>query len=205
MDYEKIAIETAEDVYEPSEDSELASEMISDYLSEIEENKDKLNVLDLGTATGILGIFAAANMKAGKVTFADINPKAVKLAEINARGNRGSEDVELSFVETDLFSKIHSDKYDLMIFNAPYLRSEENRKMDDRRWSGGKEGVELSIRFLESSVLHLKKDGRIILVLSSLSNIELLKENMDRLGLKTFKELKKHYFFEDILVWLLGL
>lgn len=201
MDYDKVEIETEEGVYAPSEDSELAAEMISYCLSEA--GGKGLNVLDLGTATGILGIFAATNEKVGRVTLADINPKAVRLAESNVRKNIESIRAELAFVETDLFSNIQDWKYDLIIFNAPYLRSEGDRRVDDRRWSGGEEGVELSIGFLEGAVPRLNKDGRIVMVLSSLSNTGMLRREMERLGLNTVKELKRHYFFEDILVWLL--
>jgi release factor glutamine methyltransferase len=204
MDYKDIEIESEKGVYEPSEDSELAAEMISDYLSELGEQKERLNVLDLGTASGILGIFAAGSEKVGKVTFADMNPSAVGLAKRNAEKNKRSINCDLAFVESDLFSNIKDEKYDLIIFNAPYLRSENGEMNDDRRWSGGKEGVELSINFLEGVLWHLKRDGRLILVLSSLSNKEALTREVESLGLRISKELKRHYFFEDILVWLLA-
>lgn len=202
MDYGEIEIVTGEGVYPPSEDSALAAEMVSFYLSGREKEKP-LDVLDLGTATGILGIFAAGNEMAGSVTFADINPDAVALANKNAERNKGLINCELNFIESDLFSDING-KYDLIVFNAPYLRSEEDSKMDDIRWSGGKEGAELSINFLRGAVSHMKEAGALILVLSSLSHTGMVMDEMHRLSLRTLKELKRHYFFEDILVWLIG-
>lgn len=205
MEYEDIAIDTSEDVYPPSEDSRLAAELISYYLSTQPKGKT-LSVLDLGTATGILGIFCASRDNVKNVTCADINPSAVKLAEKNAEKNRASLRVKPSFLKTDLFSKIRKeDKYDLIIFNAPYLRAEEEKRLDDIRWSGGKEGVELSISFLEGAVPHLYKGGALILVSSSLSNIPKLKKRLDDLELRIVKEYKVHYFFEDILAWLISL
>lgn len=64
--------------------------------------------------------------------------------------------------------------------------------------------LRLLLSQVPATAWHLRKGGRLVLVLSSLSNTVALKEAVDRLGLKISKKFKKHYFFEDILVWLLA-
>jgi release factor glutamine methyltransferase len=136
MEYDDIDIETSDDVYPPSEDSRLTARMISFCLSAQQKGR-ALDILDLGTATGILGIFAASHDGVKNVTCADINPRAVELARKNAEKNKDSLYARISFTETDLFSNIPANtKYDLIVFNAPYLRSENHKNLDDIRWSG---------------------------------------------------------------------
>lgn len=204
MDYRSLDLDNEEGVYEASEDSFLAAELISDYIKGI--RKKNIKVLDMGTASGILGLVAASSKKVGSVTFADINPKAVALSEKNFQKNKEKIEASPRFVLTDLFSNIgREERFDIIIFNAPYLRNEkENEDKEHNPWSGGKEGVELSIRFLQEAVDHLEDKGRIVLVGSSLSKKEKIKQEVERLHLKAFEERKVHYFFEDIIVWMIG-
>ncbi len=197
MEYSAIRIENRDGVYAPSEDSELAAGMLGRYLKRLGASK-KLKVLDMGTATGILGIFAACSGLASEVTFADMNPDAVGLARKNALANCHSLPAGLSFIQTDLFSGVGAGEvYDIIIFNAPYLRS--GGETDDAMWSGGDEGIETSMRFLEEALVHLSGTGVAILVASSLSSLEKLNSFAERLGFALLEEEKIHYFFEDIV------
>ena len=96
-------------VYEPAEDSFLLAEQVKKYA--------KGKVLDLGTGSGILAETALINTK--EVLATDINEEAVKRLKqkgINARFS-------------DLFSHI-TEKFNLIIFNPPYLPTERNEKPD---------------------------------------------------------------------------
>lgn len=201
MEYKNLEIKTAEGVYEPAEDSFLAAGMISDCLSEMDK---EVEVLDIGTGTGILGLTAATSSNVKRVVFADINEEAIDLAKMNFEKNRDAIKSMAEFIRSDLLSDIPRDRYfDLIIFNAPYLRSESGEGKEHSAWSGGREGVELSIRFLEKAVTHLTNEGRIILVSSSLSNQDKLKLKINKFGLTILKEKKVHVFFEDIIAFLL--
>lgn len=98
-----------DDVYEPAEDSFLFAENLT-----VEKGD---SVLDLGTGCGILGIIAA--QKASTVVASDINPYAVRCARENARLNRIRN--RLLFVQSDLFNFLGQKRFDLVLFNAPYL------------------------------------------------------------------------------------
>lgn len=102
-----------EKVYWPAEDTFLLAENMK-----VKENDV---VLDMGTGCGILAVLAAENAK--KVVAVDINPYAIKCAEKNAEINGFEEKIE--FRLGDLFRPIRSnEKFDLIVFNAPYLPSE---------------------------------------------------------------------------------
>jgi methylase of polypeptide subunit release factors len=74
--------------------------------------------LDMGTGSGSVGIFAAAY--GARVTACDINPRAVELADQNARRNGAPVEV----LESNLFSALAGREFDVICFNVPfYARS----------------------------------------------------------------------------------
>ena len=164
-----------ENVYVPAEDTFLLAENLQVYENEL--------VLDMGTGCGILAILAAE--KASRVLAIDINPHAVKCARKNAEINRVKDRID--FLIGDLFKPIRPRKvFDLIIFNAPYLPSEpyEKKSWAGRAWAGGKTGREVIDRFISGAPKFLRRNGRIMLVQSSLSDVNESLAAFDRLGLK---------------------
>ncbi|TRO45649.1 methyltransferase domain-containing protein, partial [Candidatus Bathyarchaeota archaeon] len=135
-----------ENVYEPAEDSFLFAENL--------HVKEDETVLDMGTGCGILGILAARS--ACLVVAVDINPYAVRCAKENALLNNVHS--KISFVQGDLFAPLNQNaKFDLILFNAPYLPVEENEptSWDRHAWAGGPNGRETIAPFINKSVTHL--------------------------------------------------
>mgnify|MGYP000406160817 CR=1 FL=1 len=152
-----------ENVYEPAEDTFLLAENL--------DVNDGDTVLDMGTGCGILGILAAK--KAKYVVAVDINPYAVRCAKENALLNNARS--KISFIQADLFAPLsEKTKFDTILFNAPYLPVEENEptSLVSRAWSGGATGREVIDRFITESATHLKGRGRVILLQSTLADIE---------------------------------
>jgi release factor glutamine methyltransferase len=103
-----------EDVYEPAEDTFLFAENLNVKEGEL--------VLDVGTGCGLLGILAAK--KASSVLAIDLNPYAIRCAKENSALNGVSN--KISFVQASLFTALNPNiKFNLILFNAPYLPSEE--------------------------------------------------------------------------------
>jgi release factor glutamine methyltransferase len=152
-----------EQVYEPAEDTFLLARNLS-----IEKNSA---VLDMGTGCGILAVLAAE--RASCVVAVDINPHAVACAQRNAELNGVAPKIETR--EGDLFEPIApKEMYDLITFNAPYLPVglDEGESWVEKAWCGGKDGRSVIDRFTNESSKHLTRNGRILLVQSSLSNVE---------------------------------
>ncbi|MGC8662755.1 MAG: HemK2/MTQ2 family protein methyltransferase, partial [Candidatus Micrarchaeia archaeon] len=193
-----IKIEEDSSVYEPSDDSFLAMKAI-DLLANTTKDK-KFEILDVGTGTGLLGIYAANRLNAGRLVLVDINEHAVALAKKNSKINRGLLRCEIEIIKSDLFEKV-AGTFDLIIFNAPYLRGNYSEKQPiiERAWNGGANGIEVSERFMQEARSRLKENGTIILTASSFGNLKKLEKKIKELGYKIKMILKEHYFFEDII------
>jgi release factor glutamine methyltransferase len=149
-------------VYEPAEDTFLFAENIRVKIGD--------EVLDIGAGCGILTVISTK--KARRVVAVDVSPDAVRCTKLNAKDNGVSDRVDV--VRGDLFGSLRKDPlFDVVFFNAPYLPTENEKPSSwiDYAWSGGKKGRELIDRFIAHASEHLKLDGRILLVQSTLSDV----------------------------------
>lgn len=163
--------------------------------------KEGETVADIGTGCGILGIIAAK--KAERVFALDINPFAIHCAKENAKSNH-TED-KMFFIRGNLFSPLRTvEKFDLILFNAPYLPLErtEDRSWLRRAWNGGPKGVQIINRFIQEAPEHLRRNGRILLMQSTLSNLSSTVHKFEEkgLGVRTIAELPLP-FFETIVLF----
>ncbi|MBU2576624.1 MAG: methyltransferase [Nanoarchaeota archaeon] len=149
-------------VYQPAEDSYFFSKFLKNYLS-----KNKINsYLDMGTGSGILSETASKFLDKKNILSADINPDAIKI--VKEKG--------FSAIKTNLFSKI-PENFDLITFNAPYLPMDPREPKDSQiATTGGKYGDEISIKFLTQAKKHLNKNGKIFLLISSLTPQDRIKK-----------------------------
>ncbi|UCB59713.1 MAG: methyltransferase [Candidatus Bathyarchaeota archaeon] len=181
----------SKDVYEPAEDTFLLTE-------NLKVNADDV-VLDMGTGCGILGILAAKRAK--QVTAIDFSPHAVRYAKLNAKANKveNKMDVRLG----DLFQPVKQDEFfTLILFNAPYLplSPSEEKTWIGRAWAGGSKGRELIDRFIADVSRHLSENGRILLVQSSLSDVEETLNRFREIGLEAKILSEKRFLFETIIL-----
>ncbi len=185
------AFYVSKDVYEPAEDTFLLAENLT-------VNKDDV-VLDMGTGCGILGILAAK--KAKKVIAVDSNPHAVRCAKINAKVNKVADKMDIRL--GDLFQPIKQDeRFTLILFNAPYLPSgpEEEKTWMGRAWAGGPRGRQLIDRFIAEALRYLSENGRILLVQSSLSDVEETLNKLRETELEARILAEKRFMFETIVL-----
>lgn len=151
-----ISIREHPEVYPPSEDSILFIESLDVRPGE--------RVLEIGCGSGIVSIHCALN--GCTVTAGDINPHAVELTRMNAEANGADIDVHL----TDVYSDIEGE-FDTILFNLPYLPVDDEGLLA-KAWSGGDDGLGPLPRLLEDSHRVLARDGRIVVVTSSLMDRE---------------------------------
>ena len=167
-------------IYEPREDSFLLQKYVEKY--------SVGKVLDIGTGSGIQALTALKHTK--DVLAVDVDEYSV----IYAR----SEGVNA--IQSDLFQNVNG-RFDLIIFNPPYLPKEikENKEVA-RLVSGGKEGKELIEEFFSKVRAYLNENGRILIVFSSLSGDVLGCIKRNNFDCKKLDE--QSFFFEKLFVYL---
>ncbi len=190
QEYKDVQYQTHPQVYQPAEDTYLLA-------GSIKVNR-RCDVLEIGTGTGILAIIAAK--RANKVVATDINPHALDCAVKNLVINK-TYNVELR--KGDLFEPVEVEKFDLILFNTPYLPSSDDEKVDDEldaAWDGGLSGRKVIDRFLEDVKDHLNPGGKVQLVQSTLSDVEKTLNKLEELGFKASVTAREKGFFEEIVV-----
>lgn len=164
--YKGFTIFVPDKVYCPREDSLLLAGIL-------ENKKLKGSILDIGCGSGLLALIMA---KTADVTAVDINSLAVKTTLQNAASNG----VKLKAVQSNLFSKIKG-KFSMIVFNPPYLPADGNMHDGDKTCTGGRTGRVVISRFIKNAGRYMKKSGKVMLLISSLTGekevMELFRKN----------------------------
>ena len=181
-------INTDDNVYVPAEDSYLLADNL--------EIKSGQSVLEIGTGSGIVAMYASR--LTDRITVTDINFDACELARKNFEDNN-IENIEILF--GNLFEPVENRKFDVILFNTPYLPTEDGDVIDDTlnyAFDGGLNGRKVIDLFLDEVGNHLNDCGIVQLIQSSLSGNEETLEKLDRLGFIAEIKESEHFFFEDI-------
>ncbi|MDO5859322.1 HemK2/MTQ2 family protein methyltransferase [Methanobrevibacter sp.] len=181
-------INTDDNVYIPAEDSYLLADNLL-----IKENQ---SVLEIGTGSGIVAMYASK--LTDEITVTDINFDACQLAEKNFKENN-IENIEILW--GNLFEPVKNRKFDVILFNTPYLPTEDDEVLDDTinyAFDGGLNGRKVIELFLNEVGNHLNDGGIVQLIQSSLSGNEETLNKLDEMGFIAEIAAKEHFFFEDI-------
>jgi len=163
--------------------------------------------LDMGTGSGILAKTALKFLPAKNITAIDINPEAVKKLQNQPFKTTHSN----LFQSLDKIEQLgrspettnhqppttnQTIKFDLIVFNAPYLPQDELEPTDSQlATTGGKKGDEISLEFLKQAKAHLNPNGKILLLISSLTPQDKIKKLMPCKIIA-----RKKIFMEDLLI-----
>lgn len=128
-------------------------------------NVDFKNILDIGCGSGIISITLALEIKKSKVLGVDISPKAVYVSNRNKELlNAGNSE----FKESNLFSSIGGEKFDLIVSNPPYINREDMKMLYERvkkepelALFGGEDGLDFYKAIIENSHQYLNENGYI--------------------------------------------
>ncbi len=154
------------------------TEILADNAVKIIEEGDK--VLDMCTGSGCIAISIAKHCAAKhvQVTAADVSDAAIMLAKENAELNG----VDINFVQSDLFSKIHG-RFNLIVCNPPYIRSADidglQREVRDYEprvaLDGGEDGLDFYRRLAKEVTRYIAKGGMLMLEVGEDQAQEVLK------------------------------
>lgn len=89
----------------------------------------KLNILDVGTGSGIIPVTLAKQLPSCRFVAVDVSQPALEVAKLNAQTHEVSNRIEFRY--SDLFSAIKSEeKFDFILSNPPYIGEEERGTLD---------------------------------------------------------------------------
>ncbi len=160
-----IKLKLSNKVFKPTGTSEIL------FKSAVKHIKKSLKILDLGCGSGYVGIAIEKNTKhKNKLFFSDVSKHASKLTKINSKKNK----IKAIVKNGSLFDPWKGYKFDLIVNDVSGISQELNKISP---WYNkhitnfsGKDGTDLTIKFLKESSNYLEKKGFIIFPIISLSN-----------------------------------
>ncbi|MBI5228021.1 methyltransferase [Candidatus Micrarchaeota archaeon] len=186
--YKGLTLSIPESVYPPAEDSFMLAEAAKNLYGDI---------LEVGCGSGLVSLICAKNGKS-KVLGVDINPDAPFCSSVNAKSNGVTN---IKFLKSDLFGSLKGKKFDYILFNPPYLPTEEKEKLSGEinyAYDGGKDGRVVLDRFLKDFDKSLKPKGVLFLIQSSLNNLEKTKQMLKKKGFVVEIISEEKFFFEKL-------
>lgn len=150
-----------ENVLIPQPDTEV---LVEEGIKIIKEQN--MEVLDLCTGSGAIAVSIAHYCKNSTVTATDISQEALDVARKNANSNN----VNIKFIESDLFDKLTERSFDIILSNPPYIETDiinilekDVQAEPHLALDGGKDGLEFYKKILNEAHKHLKTNGYLML------------------------------------------
>ncbi len=139
-------------------------------------------VADVCTGTGVLAI-EAARQGAARVYALDVSRRAVTSARLNALLSQ----VHVTVRRGDLLAPLRDERVDVIVSNPPYIPAATDQLPRHRvatALDAGVDGRALIDRICAEAGSHLRPGGRLLLVHSSVCNVQLTCETMRAHGLE---------------------
>ena len=171
-------------MYLPSDDSIFLSNVVKHYHGQL--------ALEIGAGSGIILKELSKNFRI--VIGTDIDFESLKHSQSVLKNNR--------LICCDAASAIHDIKFDLIVTNPPYLPSNPNHV--DKTVDGGPTGVEVSIHILTSVLDKLSENGKILIVVSNLSEKKKLENFIAENNLVIKQIANKDLFYESLEIIEIG-
>lgn len=169
--------------------------LVEKALKSVKENSA---VLDLCTGSGAIAI-AIKKESGANVTAVDISGGAIEVAKQNAEINQA----EIEFIKSDMFAELSDRRFDVIISNPPYIKSEDISELQTEvkdfepmlALDGGVDGLDFYRILAEQAKAHLTEKGVILMecgigeaqdiaeMFNGFNKVEIIKdyENIDRI------------------------
>ncbi len=130
------------------------------------------HILDLCTGSACIAIACAYAFPDAQVDAVDLSADALDVAKINVAQHELEE--RLSLHQSDLFTALPAQKYDLIVSNPPYVAISEWQQLPDEfhaepemGFTGGESGLDLVIKILVNAADYLTEQGILIIEVGS--------------------------------------
>jgi release factor glutamine methyltransferase len=134
----------------------------------LEREENLPAICDVGTGSGCIAVALACELPQAEVWALDVSTRALAVAETNARRHGVAE--RIRFVESDLFAAVAGRRFDMVVFNPPYLSEDDRCGLQPEvayeprvALDGGQSGLEIIRRFLAGARSALREDGCLLM------------------------------------------
>ncbi len=155
-----------EKVLIPQPDTETLVETAINIINNKNANDD-IQILDLCTGSGCIGISIAKYIKNAQITLTDVSKLAIEVAKKNATLNNIQN---VQFICSDLFKNIPNMQFNYIVSNPPYIQtskinklSKEVQKEPKVALDGGEDGLKFYKEILQNAYNYLKPQGFLLL------------------------------------------
>ncbi|WP_125769728.1 peptide chain release factor N(5)-glutamine methyltransferase [Companilactobacillus furfuricola] len=177
------------------ETEEMVDQVISD------NNRKNLQILDIGTGSGVIAISLALAFSDSQIVASDISNEALRVASKNASIY---DCANISFVQSDLFDNLADQSFDIIVSNPPYIAVSEKDVMDEsvKKYEpevalyGQNEGLEIYQRISKVVDKHLSDGGDLYMEFGyhQKNQIEqIFGKNMPQYVVKFYKDISGNY------------
>jgi release factor glutamine methyltransferase len=149
-------------------------------------------VLDMGSGSGVGAVFSAR--WAGRVVAVDTNPEAVRCTRINALLHRVDDRVDARL--GDLFAPVRGERFDVILFNPPYLRGSPRTLLDQAFWAH-----DVIERFTAGLAEHLAPGGCALVLLSTIGDLPAQLATFRAAGLAVTPVARRWLISETMLIY----
>ena len=111
-----------EDVLIPRADTECLVDLVLEDYADLakQAGSSSLNILDLCTGSGCIGISVAKHLPYQELLLLDLSEKALAVAKKNAEKHLGDN---VTLLQSDLLTGVQGKKFSLLLSNPPYIVS----------------------------------------------------------------------------------
>ena len=111
-----------EDILIPRADTECLVDLVLEDYADLakQAGSSSLNILDLCTGSGCIGISVAKHLPYQELLLVDLSEKALAVAKKNAEKHLGEN---VTLLQSDLLTGVQGKKFSLLLSNPPYIVS----------------------------------------------------------------------------------
>ncbi len=146
------------------------TELLIEVALEVMAKRDQVDVLDLGTGTGIIAITLMAERPHWTITATDVSKDSLDLARVNADRVLTNQAQTVQWLESSWFQSLHSQCFDLITSNPPYIATGDAHLFQgdlrfEPRWAleSGPDGLDAIRIIVASASAYLKATGWLVL------------------------------------------
>jgi len=189
----------------PRPETEILVEQALEHLKQAGITSPK--ILDLGTGSGCIAVSIAKNLNCPDVWASDISTEALQLAQENAYFNN----VEIKFIQSDLFEVLKNNRFDLIVSNPPYVSTGEFNSLakeiffePELALKAGVDGLDFYRRIVSGAADYLKDNGLLIFEVG-INQAYFVKEMLAKAGFAELTLIKDYNNIERIVMAKKGL